>query len=468
MRHQICAWIIGSALFWTSTASVAKPVPDEFIAPLQAGAVSSTPRKPAPIRTIKDELTQQPTVRARTAQAAIAAVVGQRAAGCWMIRFGMGLGWVVTGTASYRDSENPVALRRSRQDARLKAFTDASVRLAGCLAELPPEARQRITEVLEQNDAIRLALINLAFTDADTREQALKILARGFVTYLADDDPQQRTVSVSLVTTPKTAVRLTRPAPNAVEAVSLQEGLRQVQAEIKAGLIPPVGNRLIAVNATGELALVGYAVNLIGAHPDPAAQDKLRIDAEKIATGRATEALMGLATGDDTAWQNGLDEASRNDILAFNGGYADGEPSVTRFAQVRDLIMTAIKDDAGVIALRENRLPSAVTVKRFSGEDTITVLVSYIPPVKKRESKPVPPPATHAGTPAANPLPSVTTQPAASAGGALPSVPPAPPTGENVPPAASTVEPQPAPPASPAEPAGDGGTAGGSKPAEAR
>jgi len=120
------------------------------------------------------------------------------------------------------------------------------------------------------------------------------------------------------------------------------------------------------------------------------------------------------------------------------------------------------------MALRENRLPSAVTVKRFSGEDTLTVLVSYIPPVKKRESKPTPPPATHAGTPAANPLPSVTTQPAASAGGALPSVPPAPPTGENVPPAASTVEPQPAPPASPAEPAGDGGTAGGSKPAEAR
>jgi len=91
----------------------------------------------------------------------------------------MGLGWVATGTASYRDSENPVALLRSRQDARLKAFTDAAVRLAGCLAELPPEARQRITEVLEQNDAIRLALINLAFTDADTREQALKILARG-------------------------------------------------------------------------------------------------------------------------------------------------------------------------------------------------------------------------------------------------------------------------------------------------
>ncbi|MEZ5574323.1 MAG: hypothetical protein R3F44_01255 [Candidatus Competibacteraceae bacterium] len=45
--------------------------------------------------------------------------------------------------------------------------------------------------------------------------------------------------------------------------------MRQLLAEIEARLIPPAGNRLIVVNATGELALVGYAVNLIGSHPEP-------------------------------------------------------------------------------------------------------------------------------------------------------------------------------------------------------
>lgn len=367
MRYRTCSWMVLVALIWAFAAWAAKPTPDEFVVPLQRATSTtshSVPLGPSRIRTVKDELTQGPVVRAGTAQAAIAAVIGQRAAGCRMIRFGAGFGWVATGTAQYPASENPVALHRSRQEARLKAFTDASTRLSGCLLGLAPEARRRVVESLEQNDAIRLALINLAFTDVDKREQALRILARGYVAHSVDDDPNQRVIYVNLVTTPKTATRLTRPAPNAVEAASLQEGLRQVQAEVGAGLIPPAGNRLIVVNATGELALVGYAVNLIGAHPDPVAQNKLRVDAEKIATRRATDALMGLASDDGAAWQNGLDEASRSDIQAFNGGYADSEPSVIRFAQIHDLVMTTIKDDAGMEALREGRLPSAAAVKR--------------------------------------------------------------------------------------------------------
>lgn len=179
---------------------------------------------------------------------------------------------------------------------------------------LSPEARRRITETLEQNDAIRLALINLAANDQERWEQALKILARGFVAYAVEDDQAGRTIHVHLVTTPKN-----RHPADAAHRQRHGSDIVAGRAEADPGrsrerLIPPVGNRLIVVNATGELALVGYAVNLIGAHPDPAAQDKLRTDAEKIATSRATEALMGLASGDDTGWQGSLDEASRDEI----------------------------------------------------------------------------------------------------------------------------------------------------------
>lgn len=481
MHHRACSWIVLSVLIWTSAASAAKPPPDEFAVPLQAASTlpRSATRGPGQARTVQDNLTGKPALQARTAQAAIAAAVGQRAAGCRMVRFGAGFGWVATGSAQYPASDNPVALRRSRQEARFKAFTDASARLAGCVSDLSPQARQRVAESLEQNDAIRLALINLAFTDADKREQAIRILARGYVTHSVADDPNQRTVYVNLVTTSKTATRLTRPAPGAVETTALQEGLRQAQAEIEAGLIPPAGNRLIVVNATGETALVGYAINLIGAHPDPAAQAKLRSDAEKIATKRATDALMGLASSDDAAWQSGLDEASRNDILAFNGGYADSEPSVIRFAQIRDLVMTTLKDDAGMEALREGRLPSAAAVKRFSGEDAIAVSVVYAPPVKKQEPKPAPPPTARPSHPAGL-SPSTTAKPATSPDSAPPPAPAATPAGEAAPssPPATTPasEASPAPPkvespmpvAPQPAPSGEKSAPGESKPAEAR
>lgn len=381
--------LLAGGLPWPLLAAPARLDSTDFAVPLQT--MPPPPhREPRRVRSVRDPLTGTVALQAPTAADAIVAATGQRTAGCRQIRFGGDhFGWVATGVANVTATDNPVAARRLRREARFQAFMDARARLNRCLWTLTPEAQQRVTERLEQNDAIRLALINLAATDQERREQALAILARGFVAYAVDEDVDGRVIRVHLVTTPQTAVQLTRPVATAMEAASLREGLKQLQAEVAGGLIPPAGNRLIVVNATGELALVGYAVNLIGAHPDPAAQNKLRADAGKIATLRATEALSGFAAGDDTVWQSGLDEASRDEIRAAASPYEDTEPSARRFAQIRDLMLTAVKDDPGLQALREGRLPSAAMVKHFSSEDAMTVMVSYAPPVKKRPPPPI-------------------------------------------------------------------------------
>lgn len=378
-------------LLWTPPASANKPASEEFAVPLQITSPRSSPRSSDRVRKIKDELTGESALQAKTAQAAITAAISQNTTGCQMIRFGSGFGWVATGNTPYSASDNPVALRRSRQEARFKAFTEARTRLAGCFRALTPDARRKIAESLEQNDAIRLALINLAANDAEKWEQALRILARGFVAYSVEDQAAKPSIQVNLVTTPKTAIRLTRPAANAIETTSIQEGLRQILAEIEAGLIPPVGHRLVVVNTTGELTLVGYAINLVGVHSDPVAEDKLRADAGKIATAHATEALVGLATGDDTGWQNSLDEISRNEIQAAASGYDHSEPSVRRFMQIRELVMTTAKDDPGLQSLREGQRPPAAAIKRFDGKDAVAVAVVYTPTIRKPMTPPSPP-----------------------------------------------------------------------------
>jgi len=366
---------------------------------------------------IKDDKIGMPIVQARTAQDAIVAATSQHVAGCQMIRFGSdGFGWVATGISDYTKTENLVATRRVRRTARFKAFVDARMRLADCLRGLPLDLRQQINDRLGQDDAIRLALINLAANDEERREQALRILARGFVAYAVDDDAATHAIRVHLVVTPKTAIRLTRPTANAIETVSLPEGLKQVMAEASGGLIAPAGNQLIVVNATGELALVGYAINLIGIHPDPTAQNKLRADAEKIALRRATESLTGLATGDDATWQNGLDETSRDEVRTATNGYEDGEPSIRRFGQIRDLMVSLLKEDPGLQTVREGSLPSAITIKRFSNDEAVAVVVVYTPPIKKRE---VTPPAQQPATPSTS-----TPTPTHEVSGPVPSVAP--------------------------------------------
>lgn len=479
MRYRICFWMLSLVLGSALSAHAASPVADEFSAPLQSAptATRSSASASARPRPIKDAATGELALSAGSAQAAINLAAGQRSAGCQMIRFGKGFGWVGTGTAQYAASENPIALYRARQEARFKAFLDADARLAGCLSKLGPEPRQRITASLEQHDSLRLALVNLAFTELEKREQAIRILGRGYVAYSVEENPEQRIVYVNLATTPKTAARLTRPAPNAMEAASLQDGLRQTQAEIAAGLVPPVGNRLIVVNGTGELALVGYAINLVGTHPDAGAQDKLRLDAEKIATRRATEALIGLASGDEVGWQNGLDEITKSDIQLPYSGYAANEPSVARFNQIRNFALGAVGNDAGLEALREGRLPSAATVKRFNYQNTVAVAISYVPPVKKRAVKPAPAPAKGASEPPRAP-PAAPVKPAAPPAN-TPPLPPAIIPASEAPPAPSPssssgvaasnapAETKPAPPPARAEPAA-ASVAGQAKASEGR
>ncbi|MCB1776547.1 MAG: hypothetical protein KDI50_03835 [Candidatus Competibacteraceae bacterium] len=390
MRYPFFLGIFLGILSWLPLTP-ASAVTEEFAAPLQATSPRVAPRPQGRVRTIKDRLTGKPAFRAKTAQAAIMAAIKQGAAGCWMIRYNAGFGWVSSGHVRYPASQNPVALRRSRQEARFQAFTDARARLNDCLRTLSPEARRSVTKHLEQDGSIQLALINLATNDAEKWEQALRILARGFVAYSIDENRAKRSIQVNLVTTLRTASQLTRPTAHAIEAVSLQEGLRQLLTEVQAGLIPPVGQRLIVVNASGELALIGYALNRVGVHPNPEAQDKLRVDAEKIATARATEALVGLATGDNARWWSSLDEISQNEVRAANSGYDDNEPSVRRFGQIRDLVMATAEDDPGLQTLREGNLPAAAAIRRFGEENLVIVAVIYTPTVRKPAPPPVEP-----------------------------------------------------------------------------
>ena len=132
MRALSCLCLLLGSLLWLPPAPAANPASEEFAVPLQATPTSARakPRGSERARTIKDDMTGEPALRARTAQGAIAAAIGQRTAGCRMIRFRKGFGWVATGKARYPVTENPVATRRTRQEARFSAFLDARARLA--------------------------------------------------------------------------------------------------------------------------------------------------------------------------------------------------------------------------------------------------------------------------------------------------------------------------------------------------
>ncbi len=234
---------------------------DDFLPPVQAAA----PEQQQALTQVKGTVasTGDTAVQAATAQDAINFIVNQHSPGAEMMRVGSGIGWVATGLGSYEVMENPTATRIAKRNAYVRAFLEAQRHLAEALTGLSSEGKAQVLEQMETVSDAQSDLTNFAATQDEKLEQSVQMLLRGFVVYAVEDNTAKKTVSVSIVTTPKTRGQFNRPSPNGLEADSIRDGLNQVIVEIQKGLVPPVGGKIIQVPATGEIAFVGFGSDIV-------------------------------------------------------------------------------------------------------------------------------------------------------------------------------------------------------------
>lgn len=362
--------------------------PDDFLPPLQAKTPEEQAARSAiqgPVEMEQSPETGETTVTATSAQDAINHVVQQRSAGCEMIKFPSGFGWVATGTGTYQVMDNPTATRSSKRGAYVRAFMASKANLAQCLDGLNSRGQQLIVEAMEQVTDAREDLFNFSTTQQERLEQAVVMMLRGFVVYSLEDVVDEQTVFVSIVTTPKTRGQFNRPAHDAIEAESVRDGLQQVFSEIEHGLVPPIGGKTIAVKETGEMAFIGFGSHVIGMHRNPAMQTKINMQANRIAQMRAADALVGLIIGDDTRWKGKIDSETREAIEDFA---RDGQPDGTlqRFEQTRETFLSTLKSSDEYASFRSGKLPPGVMQKTFRSTDDAEVyaVAVYIPSVTRQ------------------------------------------------------------------------------------
>lgn len=389
-RYGIPLW----SVLWLLATPVqsAPPSADDFLPPVQA----STPEQQqqlsqvqGPVQEVKDPATGQTVVQGQTAQDAINFVVNKRSAGAEQVKFGSGIGWVATGTGTYEVMENPTATRIAKRNAYVRAFLEAKANMAKSLSGLSSEGRTQLVEQMEQVTDAKADLGNFASTQEEKLEQAVQMLLKGFVTYAVEDDAAKKTVYVSIVTTPKTRGKFNRPSPNGLEADSIRDGLNQVLLEIQTGLIPPVGGKMIQVPATGEMAFVGFGSDVIRSSDNSALQQKMRLNATKIAEMRATDALVGLLIGDDSSWKSKLDESTQQTVKQFETSDNGQDASLQRFEKTRQSFLNVQKTSEQFQSLRSGVLPPGVTRKTFTSKDDAEVyaVAVYIPSVSRQAAQ---------------------------------------------------------------------------------
>lgn len=379
---------------WLLAAPVqaAPPSADDFLPPVQA----STPEQQqqlsqvqGSVQEVKDPATGQTAAEGKTAQDAINFVVNKRSAGAEMVKFGSGIGWVATGTGTYEVMENPTATRIAKRNAYVRAFLEAKANLAKSLGSLSSEGRTQLVEQMEQVTDTKADLGNFASTQQEKLEQAVQMLLKGFVTYAVEDDAAKKTVYVSIVTTPKTRGQFNRPSPNGLEADSIRDGLGQVLLEIQTGLVPPVGGKIIQVPTTGEMAFVGFGSDVIRSSDNATLQQKMRLNAAKVADMRATDALVGLLIGDDTGWKSKLDESTQQAVKDFETSDTGKDASRQRFEKTRQSFLNEQVTPEQFQSLRSGVLPPGVTRKTFTSKDDaeIYAVAVYIPSVSRQAAQ---------------------------------------------------------------------------------
>jgi hypothetical protein len=342
-------------------------------------------------------------VKAPTAQDAINAAVAQNKKelqsgegpapelGTRMVQFPSGLGYVATGTATYRTVENPVATRIAKRKAYVIAFNQAKKHLAETLGGLSSEGKERIREALHNVNLPQDEMTNISSHTEEAVNQAVDMLLRGFVIYEVQDDTSQNSVTVSIVTTPKTRGRLSHPASNVVEAGNLSEGLDQIIQEVRSGVVPPVGGRIITLHTTGETAFVGFGSSVVRTSTNSAVQAKLNLASQKIAAAHSKDALCGLTAGDQTSWKGGVveslqDEVKEFEALAKDDPLAKTSPAATRkLEQARQTLVAQLQTEDLYTSVRKGVLPPGVVTKTWFDDDHAWAYAMsvYVPSVSR-------------------------------------------------------------------------------------
>ena len=295
--------------------------------------------------------------------------------GAKIIKTPSGIGFVATGIGSYRSMENPIATRISKRKAYVIAFTDAKKRLAEMLGGLSSEGKEEIRQSLVNINLPKDEMTNISTQTEESLKQAVDMMLRGFVIYEVKDAQEEKSVYVSIVTTPKSRGQLAHPAPNAIQVDKLRDGIAQVLAEVRAGLVPPVGGRIITVRSTGETAFVGFGSAVVRTSKSPAAQAQLNVAAQKIADARAKDALCGLIRGDKIMWEGGVTDSTKEASQDFESA-TEGDPlaskdpaAAKKLDEARDSFVSRLEKPDVYQSVRNGIIPPGVMGKTWFDED---------------------------------------------------------------------------------------------------
>jgi len=159
-------------------------------------------------------------------------------------------------------------------------------------------------------------------------------------------------------------------------------------AEVKSGLVSPVGGKIVTVPETGETALVGFGSSVVRANKNAAVQAKLNLAAQKIAKAYAQDSLCGLIIGDKTTWSGEILDSYKSEHQEFvhlnAGDPLEGEgEELAKLEASRSEMMSTLRTSDAYSSARSGKLPPGVAVRTWFNDDKTWAygMAVYVPSI---------------------------------------------------------------------------------------
>ena len=305
------------------------------------------------------------------------------------VMFGSGMGAVATGQGTYAVAEDqPILTQISQREAYVVAYNQAKKNMASLLSGYQSESNANMNSALTRLAAAQGGSGgNTRRISKMTVKHTLTTLLKGFVVYDVAEDPDRRSVSVTIAATPKTLGKVERTAGNRLVVDDLRYGMEQILTEVKGDLVPPVGGRVLTVNSTGETAVIGFGSYIIPTHTDPSVQSQQRRQAFDTATEYASDVLCGLLTGDRVTWNGGSSVVTTQEYQDFEK-IANDDPlqtvawqDVQQLEQQRLQFTRKFQRTADWQSVRQGQLPPGVILRTWRDGDWAYAMAVYVPSV---------------------------------------------------------------------------------------
>lgn len=330
-------------------------------------------KDPAAVATADNASLGQPVVSAASTQDAVNAAcqgLKEEGGGSAFIATASGMGAVAVATAFYSSgSGNPNLVIKGQRAAYMNAHMRAKAALAKLLNGVSVDGKRFLAEQLQSLDDAEGNVTNTSMSLEERGSEVVSAMLRGVIVYDMVDSPAEGTVTVSVVTTPKTQGAVQEIAPGICKAQSLEEGLEQIFAQIKSGLVPPDGGNIVT-SLDGRVAWVGYGSAIRTKNNNKQVAAKLAQAAKSIAERRSRESLLAVINGQKVVSDQVDMEEYASSIKQFDVAVDEaGNESIRKKAQdeVQELATLALNEQFGEETV--GQLPPGIVTRTYTSKD---------------------------------------------------------------------------------------------------